>query len=85
MLDARAVLATATFQDTAVEMSGTEGLIGRTADAEVGREARLLHVKHIATVPMLPTERIALVTGLCDGNQSVMRSLSEGSNLQGIG
>jgi hypothetical protein len=71
MVNTRAVLATATLQDAAVDMSGAQGLVGRAAHAEVGREARLLHVKHIVTVPMLPTERIAVVTGLCDGNESV--------------
>jgi hypothetical protein len=71
MLNTRAVLATATLQDTAVDMSWTEGLVGRAADADMWRKARLLHVIHVITVPMLPTERIALVTGLCDGNESV--------------
>jgi hypothetical protein len=62
VFDTRAVLATATLQDAAVEMSGAERLVRRTADAEVGREARLLHSECIITVPMLASKRIALVT-----------------------
>jgi hypothetical protein len=62
VFDTPAVVASATRQDAAIDMSRTEGLIGRTADADVGREARLFHSECIGTVPMLATKRIALVT-----------------------
>jgi hypothetical protein len=85
MIDALAVLATATRHDRAVDMSRAERLVGRAVDADVGREARLFHSIHIVTVHMLPTERTALVTGLCDGNQVSCDRSQKGSNFQGIG
>lgn len=54
VLVARPLVATAALTDRAVDMSRTEQLAGRAADAEVGREARLLHVKHIVALCMLP-------------------------------